>query len=267
MVNWWLGLVVWMPRDFLISKRDYYLGVPIAFQTTNPNHQFTFVEDVMVQLFQDLSDATLNWSKSRQLGSGSYGAVFKGEMKVQSIHWIDWEHWDVWWSLCQHVFPWCNGKGLQWYSGYAFRTWRHVQKSRHQKAVNFSWFSDVDDFFQCWIQNFRGSDSFTMDFFDIHGPMELAGWNSSCHQNDRPWSIEKLWTATGRSLKFPPLQWEAALGEISSCHKDSRYGWLRSGSGNTKQVWCLIESFWKLGTWSDNDWKFKEFAELEVSSS
>ena len=143
MVNWWLVLVVWMPRDFLISKRDYYLGVPIAFQTTNPNHQFTFVEDVMVQLFQDLSDATLNWSKSRQLGSGSYGAVFKGEMKVQSIHWIDWEHWDVCWSLCQHVFPWCNGKGLQWYSGYAFRTWRHVQKSRHQKAVNFSWFSCV----------------------------------------------------------------------------------------------------------------------------
>ena len=143
MVNWWLVLVVWMPGDFLISKRDYYLGVPIAFQTTNPNHQFTFVEDVMVQLFQDLSDATLNWSKSRQLGSGSYGAVFKGEMKVQSIHWIDWEHWDVCWSLCQHVFPWCNGKGLQWYSGYAFRTWRHVQKSRHQKAVNFSWFSCV----------------------------------------------------------------------------------------------------------------------------
>jgi len=30
---------------------------------------------------KDLSDATLNWSKSRQLGSGSYGAVFKGEMK------------------------------------------------------------------------------------------------------------------------------------------------------------------------------------------
>ena len=163
MVNWWLVLVVWMPRDFLISKRDYYLGVPIAFQTTNPNHQFTFVEDVMVQLFQDLSDATLNWSKSRQLGSGSYGAVFKGEMKVQSIHWIDWEHWDVCWSLCQHVFPWCNGKGLQWYSGYAFRTWRHVQKSRHQKAVNFSWCSDSDGFFQCWIQNFR-EDSFTMDF-------------------------------------------------------------------------------------------------------
>lgn len=30
---------------------------------------------------EDLSQATQNWSKSRQLGSGSYGAVFKGEMK------------------------------------------------------------------------------------------------------------------------------------------------------------------------------------------
>ena len=30
---------------------------------------------------EELSQATQNWSKSRQLGSGSYGAVFKGEMK------------------------------------------------------------------------------------------------------------------------------------------------------------------------------------------
>jgi hypothetical protein len=34
-------------------------------------------------LGEDLSEATLKWSKSRQLGSGSYGAVFKGEMKAQ----------------------------------------------------------------------------------------------------------------------------------------------------------------------------------------
>ena len=36
-----------------------------------------------VWTMEDLSEATLNWSKSRQLGSGSYGAVFKGEMKAQ----------------------------------------------------------------------------------------------------------------------------------------------------------------------------------------
>ena len=31
---------------------------------------------------QELRVATRDWSKSRQLGSGSYGAVFKGEMEA-----------------------------------------------------------------------------------------------------------------------------------------------------------------------------------------
>ena len=38
MVNWWLGLVVWIPGISLYLKRDYYFGVAIEFQTTNPNH-------------------------------------------------------------------------------------------------------------------------------------------------------------------------------------------------------------------------------------
>ena len=31
---------------------------------------------------EELRAATRDWSKSRQLGSGSYGAVFKGEMEA-----------------------------------------------------------------------------------------------------------------------------------------------------------------------------------------
>ena len=40
MVNWWFGLVVWIP-GILWWKGSVILGAPIESQTTNPNHQLT----------------------------------------------------------------------------------------------------------------------------------------------------------------------------------------------------------------------------------
>lgn len=189
-------------RDFLISKKRLLLRCSHRV----PNYQSkppiqTFVEDVMVQLFQDLSDATLNWSKSRQLGSGSYGAVFKGEMKVQSIHWIDW-HWDVWWSLCQNVFPWCNGKGLQMVTvGMLFELEDMFRKVGAKKQWTSRDFQILMAFFKAGPTiSERLISPFHHGFFEVHGVgrMEL--------KLPSKWSTLEHWKALDSHwAKFQPL--------------------------------------------------------------